>query len=212
MLISPSSLLLFIAGAIVILLIPGPAVTFIVSRSIEHGRKAGLVSVLGIVTATLFHVTAATLGISALIASSAHALQFVKYAGAVYIVYLGIRTLRRSDTDWFETGQTGRHLALLYGQGFLVNLLNPKTIIFFLSFLPQFVDPSRGHPTLQVFQLGILFVFLSICCDSGYAFVAGDIGRRIRGNARLRRIERTVSGTLLIVLGVACAFVGARAK
>src|ERR1051325_12063513 len=156
MLISHSSLLLFVTGAAVLLVIPGPAVTYVVSRSIGHGRAAGLVSVLGIVTGTLCHVVAAALGISALLASSAVAFQFVKYLGAAYLICLGIKTLRRRDEQLVEADTSETKLIRLYAQGLLVNVLNPKTALFFLAFLPQFVDPSRGHVTLQILQLGSL--------------------------------------------------------
>ena len=208
MLISHSSLLLFITGAAILLVIPGPAVTYVVSRSIGHGRAAGLVSVLGIVTGTLCHVVAAALGISALLASSAVAFQF----GAAYLVYLGIKTLRRNDEQLVEADTGETKLAHLFGQGLLVNLLNPKTALFFLAFLPQFVDPSRGHVTLQILQLGTLFALMGWCSDSVYALIAGTVAERIRGSLRLRRAQRNVSGGALIALGLASAFSGSRSK
>jgi threonine/homoserine/homoserine lactone efflux protein len=212
MVFSPSSLVLFVGGSLILLVIPGPAVTYIVSRSIEHGRTAGLVSVMGVVTGTLCHLAAATLGLSALLLSAPLSLQFVKFVGAAYIVYLGIRTLRSEDTEWVEPVNTTARFARLFGEGMLVNVLNPKTAFFFFAFLPQFVDPARGHATLQILELGLLFVLLSWCTDSTYAWVGGTIGRRIRGSARLRRAERNVAGGFLIALGVACAFAGARTK
>ena len=212
MLISHSSLLLFITGAAILLVIPGPAVTYVVSRSIGHGRAAGLVSVLGIVTGTLCHVVAAALGISALLASSAMAFQFVKYLGAAYLVYLGIKTLRRNDEQLVEADTGETKLAHLFGQGLLVNLLNPKTALFFLAFLPQFVDPSRGHVTLQILQLGTLFALMGWCSDSVYALIAGTAAERIRGSLRLRRAQRNISGGGLIALGLASAFSGSRSK
>src|SRR5882724_11027627 len=127
MLISHSSLLLFVTGAAVLLVIPGPAVTYVVSRSIGHGRAAGLVSVMGIVVGTLFHVLAATLGLSALLASSALAFQLTKYLGAAYLIYLGIRALRTGDAPLPEAEDGARRLARIFGQGVLVNILNPKT-------------------------------------------------------------------------------------
>jgi len=211
MLISHSSLLLFVAGAAVLLVIPGPAVTYVVSRSIGHGRAAGLVSVLGIVAGTLCHVVAAALGISALLASSALAFQFVKYLGAGYLIYLGIKTLRTTDQQSLEA-PAADGLARMFGQGFLVNLLNPKTALFFLAFLPQFVDPARDHVPLQILQLGMLFALMGWCSDSTYALIAGTVAERIRGSLRLRRIQRQVSGGGLIALGVAAAFSGARSK
>src|SRR6266481_8916449 len=153
MLISHSSLLLFVSGAALLLVIPGPAVTYVVSRSIGQGRTAGLLSVLGIVVGTLLHVTAATLGLSALLASSILAFQFVKYLGAAYLIYLGIRTLRRDDSELLPAANGDRRLLHIFVQGALVNVLNPKTALFFLAFLPQFVDPSLGHPSLPSFEL-----------------------------------------------------------
>src|SRR5207249_1835899 len=212
LMISHSSLLLFVAGAAVLLVIPGPAVTYVVSRSIGHGRAAGLVSVLGIVTGTLCHVVAAALGISALLASSAVAFHFLKYLVAAYRIYLGIKTLQHNDEQIAEADTGETNLLRLYGQGLLVNLLNPKTALFFLAFLPQFVDPGRGHVTLQILQLGILFALMGWCSDSVYAVVAGTVAERIRGSLRLRRAQRNVSGGALIALGLASAFSGSRSK
>ena len=212
MLISHSSLLLFVTGAAVLLVIPGPAVTYVVSRTIGHGRAAGLVSVMGIVAGTLFHVVAATLGLSALLASSALAFQFVKYLGAAYLIYLGIRTLRRDDTELLQAANGDRRLSHIFAQGVLVNLLNPKTALFFLAFLPQFVDPSLGHPSLQIFELGVLFAVMGWCSDSVWALLAGTVADRFRSSFRLRRAQRNISGGALIALGLASAFSGAKTK
>jgi threonine/homoserine/homoserine lactone efflux protein len=212
MLISHSSLLLFVTGAAVLLVIPGPAVTYVVSRSIGHGRAAGLVSVMGIVVGTLFHVVAATLGLSALLASSALAFEVVKYLGAAYLIYLGIRTLRRDDSELLQAGNGDRRLLHIFAQGVLVNLLNPKTALFFLAFLPQFVDPSLGHPSLQIFELGVLFALMGWCSDSVWALLAGTVAERFRSSFRLRRAQRNISGSALIALGLASAFCRAKAK
>ena len=212
MLVSHSALLLFVTVAAVLLIIPGPAVTYVVSRSIGHGRAAGLVSVLGILAGTLCHVAAAALGISAVLASSALAFQIVKYLGAGYLIYLGTKTLRTKEHQLLAASGGETRLARIFGQGFLVNLLNPKTALFFLAFLPQFVDQARGHLTLQILQLGILFALMSWCSDSTYALIAGTVAERIRGSLRVRRIQRNVSGGGLIALGLASAFSGARWK
>jgi threonine/homoserine/homoserine lactone efflux protein len=204
MLISHSSLLLFVTGATLLLVIPGPAVTYVVSRSIGHGRAAGLVSVMGIVVGTLLHVTAATLGLSALLASSALAFQFIKYLGAAYLIYLGIRTLRRDDSQLLQAANGERRLLRIFAQGVLVNLLNPKTALFFLAFLPQFVDPSLGQPSLQIFQLGVLFALMGWISDS--------VWDHFRASIRLRRVQRNISGGALIALGLASAFSGAKTK
>jgi threonine/homoserine/homoserine lactone efflux protein len=203
---------LFVTGAAILLVIPGPAVTYVVSRSIGHGRAAGLVSVMGIVVGTLFHVVAAALGLSAVLASSALAFQFVKYLGAAYLVYLGIKTLRRDDAQMLESAGGDGRLTRIFGQGVLVNLLNPKTALFFLAFLPQFVDPTRGHVTLQILQLGVLFALMGWCSDSMWAVVAGTVAERVRGSLRLRRAQRNISGGALIALGLASALSGARSK
>jgi len=212
MLIGYSSLLLFVTGAAILLVIPGPAVFYIVSRSVGHGRAAGLVSAMGIAAGTLFHLAAATLGLSALLASSALAFQFVKYLGAAYLVYLGIRVLRSNVTLALEAANGQRQLAHIFGHGVLVNLLNPKTALFFLAFLPQFVEPARGHATLQIFQLGVLFALMGWCSDSMWALLAGSVAERIRGSVRLRRTQGNLSGGALIALGLATAFSGVRSK
>ena len=212
MLISHSSLVLFLTGAAVLLIIPGPAVTYVVSRSIGHGRAAGLVSVMGIVVGTLLRVVTATLGLSALLASSVFTFQFVKYLGAAYLIYLGIRTLRRDDSQLLRPANGDRRLLHIFAQGVLVNLLNPKTALFFLAFLPQFVDPSRGHATLQIFQLGVLFALMGWCSDSIWAVLAGTVADRFRASVRLRRAQRNVSGGTLIALGLASALSRAKTK
>jgi threonine/homoserine/homoserine lactone efflux protein len=212
MLIAPSSLVLFMTGAMLLLLVPGPAVLYITSRSIGLGRAAGLVSAMGIAVGTLFHVAAATLGLSALLVSSASAFQFVKYAGAAYLIYLGIRTLRGGDAANLDPSRERLSLRHVFGQGVLVNLLNPKTALFFLAFLPQFVDPARGHATLQIFELGVLFALMGWMSDSVWALLAGTFGAHLRGNVCLRSAQRKVSGGALIALGLASAFSGAKAK
>jgi threonine/homoserine/homoserine lactone efflux protein len=212
MLIAPSSLVLFMTGAMLLLLVPGPAVLYITSRSIGLGRAAGLVSAMGIAVGTLFHVAAATLGLSALLVSSAAAFQFVKYAGAAYLIYLGVRTLRSGDAATLDPSREPQSLSRVFGQGVLVNLLNPKTALFFLAFLPQFVDPARGHATFQIFELGVLFALMGWMSDSVWALVSGTFAEHIRGSVRLRSTQRKVSGGALIALGVASAFSGAKAK
>ena len=206
------SLLLFITGAAIMLVIPGPAVTYIVSRSIAHGRAAGLVSVLGITTGTFCNILAATVGLSALLVSSAAAFQSIKYVGAAYLIYLGIKTLRQKDAHLVEAANGEKRLLRIYGQGLVVCVLNPKTALFFLAFLPQFVDPVRGRVTLQILELGVLFAVMAWISDSLYALAAGTLAERIRTSLRLRRAQRNVSGGTLIVLGLASALSGAKSK
>src|SRR5215207_53504 len=161
---------LFVSAALVLLLVPGPAVLYIVGRSVEQGRLAGFVSILGIHTATLVHVAAAALGLSAVLASSALAFGAVKYAGAAYLIWLGLKKIfsRVGPPDVSVTSQ-GHGYARLFRDGFIVNLLNPKTALFFLAFLPQFVEVGRGRVAMQVAFLGLLFAFLGLLTDGCYA-------------------------------------------
>jgi threonine/homoserine/homoserine lactone efflux protein len=204
---SPASLALFIGAALALLLIPGPAVLYLVGRSIEHGRRAGLISVLGIQAATLVHVAAAALGLSALLASSALAFGLVKMAGAAYLIWLGLQKLLgcRRVTSSGDTPREAPRLARLMRDGFVVNLLNPKTAIFFLAFLPQFVDVSRGQVATQIAVLGGLLAALGLMTDSAYALAAGSVGTVLKHSRVYASVERYVSGLLLIGLGLTAA-------
>jgi len=204
-----TSLEVFSVAAILLLLTPGPAVLFIVARSIDQGRIAGLASVFGISTATLVHVLAAALGLSALLASSALAFGAVKFAGAGYLIYVGARRiLNRTDAPAEQATLSRRSLGKLYRDGFVVNLLNPKTALFFLAFLPQFVDPSRGAVASQIAFLGLLFTLMGLTSDGLYALVAGTAGRWVKRNGHYLRWERYVTGGVFIGLGVTAALAG----
>jgi threonine/homoserine/homoserine lactone efflux protein len=194
------ALALFAAAALALLLVPGPAVLYIVAQSAEHGRVAGIVSVAGIHLGTLVHVAAAAVGLSALIVSSAFAFSIVKYAGAAYLVYLGIRRLLTPDRAEPLPSRDQR-LSRLFAQGVVVNVLNPKTALFFLAFLPQFVDPDRTVST-QIVVLGLTFVGLGFVSDGLYAVTAGTIAQWLRARGRLLRY---VSGSVFVGLGVSSA-------
>jgi threonine/homoserine/homoserine lactone efflux protein len=206
----PDKLALFVPAALLLLVVPGPAVLYIVTQSVTRGRRAGLVSMLGVQTGGLVHVAAAAVGLSALLASSAVAFSVVKYAGAAYLVVLGVRRLLaregRGDSGPAEARSPGR----LFRQGVVVNVLNPKTALFFLAFLPQFVDRSAGSVTLQLLGLGLLFIALATLSDGSYALLAGTARERLRGSGRLLRRERYVSGGVLVGLGVAAAVSGSK--
>ena len=202
----------FVGAALVLLLIPGPAVLYIVARSVEQGRRAGFISDLGIHSATLVHILAAALGLSALLASSALAFSIVKYAGAAYLIWLGLKKIlgRADDPDGAELP---RHsYRRLFRDGFIVNLLNPKTALFFFAFLPQFVEPERGHLAMQVTFLGLVFALLGLITDGCYALLAGTAGTWLKQSRRYLQIERYVSGTLFIGLGLTAAFAGSQKK
>jgi threonine/homoserine/homoserine lactone efflux protein len=207
-----STIALFLVAATVLLLTPGPAVLYIVARGIDQGRQAGLVSALGVETGNLVHVAAATLGLSALLLSSALAFTVVKFAGAAYLIYLGIRTLLSRDDLRKTAAPTPRKLSRIYSQGVVVNVLNPKTALFFYAFLPQFVDPDRGAVAGQVLFFGSLFVLIGICTDGGYALLAGSVGRWLKGNLRFLHAQRSFAGAVYVALGVTTAVTGSGKK
>ncbi len=207
-----SQLLFFIGAALALLLVPGPAVLYIIARSMHQGRLAGLVSVLGIETAGLVHAAAASLGLSAILMSSALAFDVVKYLGAAYLIYLGIRTLIAHNDKHENEIAKPTTLWRIYSQGVVVNLLNPKTALFFFAFLPQFVDITMGNPALQILSLGILFVGLAICTDAAYAFLASSIAGRLKENANFLKRQRYLSGMVYVGLGVTTALSGSTKK
>ena len=204
-----ANLSLFIGAALVLLLVPGPAVLYIVARSVEQGRFAGFVSDLGIQAATLVHVLAAALGVSALLAASAMAFSAVKYAGAAYLVWLGIKRIFGShEAAGGSAGLVRYQYTRLLRDGFVVNLLNPKAALFFFALLPQFVDVSRGHVPMQIAFLGLLFAGLGLITDNCYALVAGTAGHWLKHSRGYVAFERYISGTLMIGLGLTAAFAG----
>jgi threonine/homoserine/homoserine lactone efflux protein len=210
-----STLALFALAAIALLVIPGPAVLYIVTRSVDQGRAAGLASVCGVHVGTLVHVAAAALGLSALLVSSATAYQAVRWLGAAYLIWLGVRRLLARDEDPRPEGDgRPRRLGLrrIFAQGVVVNVLNPKTALFFLAFLPQFVDVSRGSVPFQVVVFGVAFVVLGLASDSAYALLASTGAGWLRRRPRVARTSRLVSGGVLISLGVTTALAGSRSS
>lgn len=206
-----TSLTVFVGASLALLLLPGPAVLYIVARSVSQGRGAGVVSALGVGLGSMCHVVAAALGLSALLMSSALAFQVVKYLGAAYLIYLGIRTLRSREAILIES-EGPRPWRRIFSQGIVVNVLNPKTALFFLAFLPQFVHVNAGSVTLQIIVLGLLFTSLGICTDTLYALLSGTIGGWLRGNLRVLRAQRYFAGGTYITLGIATALSGADRK
>src|SRR6185369_499163 len=170
--IATSQLLFFMGAALALLLIPGPAVLYITARSASQGRVAGLVSVLAIESANFVQAVAAALGLSAILLSSALAFDVVKYLGAAYLIYLGVRKLLSPVEETGSENIQRESLSRIYWQGFAVNILNPKTALFFFAFLPQFVAPEKGHVTAQTLLLGAVFVGMAIITDSMYALLA----------------------------------------
>lgn len=208
--INISQLYLFMAAALVLLLLPGPAVLYITARSASQGRMAGFVSVLAIETANFIQAVAAALGLSAILLSSALAFDVVKYLGAAYLIYLGIRKLLAAH-DGMENETVKREsLSRIYWQGFMINILNPKTALFFFAFLPQFVDPARGNVTGQTLLLGCIFVGMAVITDSLYALLASSLAERLTGNLGFAKGQRYFAGLVYVGLGVTTALTGSK--
>lgn len=207
---SPEVFAAFAVASLALLIVPGPSVLYIVTRSMDQGRAAGLVSVLGIHTGSIVHVAAAALGLSAILASSALSYGVVRYAGAAYLVWLGIRAIRDRGEERPDTSGKQHSLRRIYGQGVVVNVLNPKTALFFLAFLPQFVDVSKGSIPLQVVVLGAMFILLGFVSDGTYALVSARVSRTLAARRGSGIVRRWLPGLTLIGLGIASAVTGRR--
>ena len=202
---SLSTYAVFLATAMALLLIPGPAVLYVVTRSIEMGRAGGVASVAGITTGTFVHVGLATAGLSSLILASKAAFDAVKYVGAAYLIFLGVRRLLTKSEDRVEGNGPPRTRRRAYTQGIVVNLTNPKTIVFIFAFVPQFVDPNARHVWVQVLVFGLTFATLGFISDNLYALAAGSVADRLRGGRTIARFQRWFGGSILIGLGIAAA-------
>jgi threonine/homoserine/homoserine lactone efflux protein len=196
---------LFLIATVVLLLTPGPAVLYIIARSLEHGLRAGLVSVLGIEVGNFVLVLMVTLGLSAVLLSSAVAFTTVKLLGAAYLIFLGLRTLLTRPIDSALIHPPQQRLPRIFAQGVLVATLNPKTALFFVAFLPQFVDPSRGAVARQLLGLGTLFVLLAIVSDSLYAILAGTVRQWLGRTGAFMQVKRYVVGAVYLGLGITAA-------
>ena len=202
---SSSTYAVFLVTAILLLLVPGPAVLYVVTRSIEMGRSGGLASVAGITTATIAYAALAAAGLSSLLLASTSAFDAVRYAGAAYLFLLGVRRLLGRGLEQPDAEAVPRTRRRAYAQGVVVNLTNPKTIVFVFAFIPQFVDPKAQHAWQQVLVLGLSFALLGCLSDSMYALAAGTVADRLRGSDRLARVQRWFGGGVLVGLGILAA-------
>jgi threonine/homoserine/homoserine lactone efflux protein len=202
----PGTLFVFATAAILILLIPGPSVLYIVSQSVEHGRRAGLLAVLGVHIGTLVHITAAAVGLSALLVSSATLFDAVRLVGAVYLITLGVRAvLGRGEARAEAPAPKEMRAGRIVRRGILVNTTNPKTALFFFAFLPQFVHPGNGPVALQMMLLGLTFLVLGLITDGTWALVSGSAAGWVRARPGIGATQRVVTGFIFIGLGVATA-------
>lgn len=196
--------LLFLGAAMVLAITPGPGIFYVLARTLGGGRRQGIESALGTFFGGLFHVFAAALGVSAILAASAVAFHTVKYAGAAYLVWLGIRMIHTRNAE--IPAEAAAPAQGSFRQGILTEALNPKTALFFLSFIPQFVVPGRGHVFLQFIVLGAISVSLNTIADLVVVFMAAPLERKLRGSATFRRRQRVASGVGMIGLGAFVAF------
>lgn len=196
--------LLFLAAALILAATPGPGIFYVLARTLAGGHREGFQSSIGTFFGGLFHVFAAALGVSAVLAASAVAFHTVKYAGAAYLVFLGIKMIRSRDTELPVDTSAPSNGA--FRQGVLTEALNPKTALFFLSFIPQFITPERGNVFLQFAILGIVSVALNTAADLVVIALAAPLERKLKSSARFRRGQRTASGLGMIGLGAYLAF------
>ena len=201
----PPTIAIFSLAALALAVVPGPAVLYIVARSVDQGRLAGLVSALGIGVGGLVHVAAATIGLSSLLASSATAFAVVKYAGAAYLVLVGIRRLLTRERIETVAGAPPRPHRRLFVDGVVVNVLNPKTALFFLAFLPQFVDPDGAASWAQIAVLGLIFTAIALSSDSAWALAAGTLGAWLKRSRGYLVVRRWVTGIVFVALGLSTA-------
>ena len=204
----PAQLVAFTLAAVVLAVIPGPGMLYVLARSLGGGREVGFRSSLGTALGGIVHVVAAAAGLSAILAASATAFTVVKYLGAAYLIWLGVQAIRSARQSPMgagsPTGSAGPDRGALR-QGALTEALNPKTALFFLTFLPQFCQPENGPLALQIAVLGLLSVLLNTAADVVVAFFAGPLGKRLAGNVRWWRRQRRATGGMLVGLGVYAA-------
>jgi threonine/homoserine/homoserine lactone efflux protein len=201
---------IFLSAALLLAIVPGPGMLYVLARALGGGRREGLLSALGTCFGGMVHVFAAAAGVSIILAKSAVAFAAVKYLGAGYLCLLGFRMILSTRKDGGQ-GDGASFVDLPRGrnpfwQGVMTEVLNPKTALFFLSFIPQFVNRVSGHVFLQFVLLGTLSVALNTSADIVVTLLAGPLGQRIRGSARFRRRQRTVTGAVMIGLGSYLAF------
>jgi threonine/homoserine/homoserine lactone efflux protein len=210
--IPPEKLALFIVSSIALLVVPGPAVLYIVTRSLSQGRGAGLASMAGVNAGALTHTLAAALGLSAILVSSALAFSVVKYVGAAYLVFIGVQQFL-SKKGALENIELKRDsLSRIFTQGYIVSLFNPKLALFFFAFLPQFVDARHGSVTAQMLVLGLTFVTLAAISDGTYAMLSSSLGRWLNRNPKLASRQKYVTGSVYVGLGVTAALTGSSHK
>ncbi len=222
--IDTNQLLFFLSASFVLLVVPGPAILYLVAESVDRGRRSGVAASAGLTAGNMVHVAAASAGLSALLATSALAFSVLKYAGAGYLIYLGVKqiadrrrtALERRDAEELSSATGGEPVPARtrgwhsFRRGILVNILNPKIAVFFLAFFPQFVDPARGSASLQILTLGLMFVAMTLMVNVAYAIAAGTVAELLRRRSAgrmnaLAAIGGYLPGVTYVALGVTAA-------
>ena len=198
-------LVLFLAAATLLAVTPGPGIFYVLARTLSGGKREGVLSSFGTFIGGSIHILAAGFGLSAVLVASATAFSVVKYGGALYLIWLGFRMIRTRNVPMDEPSETG-NTNRAFRQGIVTEVLNPKTALFFLSFLPQFVDPALGHVVVQFLLLGAMSVSLNTTADLLVVAFAAPLGARLRSSTRFRRNQRVASGLGMIGLGAFVAF------
>src|SRR6476620_6927575 len=200
-----AAFLTFVVAAFMLNIAPGPDMLYVIGRSVGQGRRAGLVSALGVFVGCWVHILAAAFGIAALLRSSPLAFNLVRYAGAAYLIYLGIRSVVKR-TDLSSQQLEPEKLGSIFRQGAITNMLNPKVAIFFLAFLPQFIDASRGSVALQIVVLGLIFNIGGTLVNLAVAYAGGTLGELLRRNQSIARLQRRFTGLIFVGLGLRLAW------
>lgn len=203
--IEPAKFIVFIGVSWALIIAPGPDMLYVISRGVAHGRRAGLLSAIGVVCGILVHTTAAALGLTLILQTSAFAFLFVKYIGAIYLIYLGIKAWREQSAFHLQTQVSNTKSSTLFWQGVLSNVLNPKIAIFFLAFLPQFVDKGSSHVTLQMVVLGLTFACFGLCFLLIVGYSSGTVGRWLIHRPKFAQFFQRLAGGILIGLGIRLA-------
>lgn len=204
--IEPAKFALFVGVSWALIIAPGPDMLYVITRGMTYGRKAGIVSAFGVICGIVVHTTAAALGITLILQTSAFAFLIVKYLGAIYLIYLGIKAWQDKSTPSLQTPTSGASFRALFWQGLLSNVLNPKIAIFFLAFLPQFVDKGSSQVPLQMTILGLTFAGFGLCFLVVAGYSAGAIGGWLTRRPYFAHFLQRLAGGILIGLGVRLAF------
>jgi threonine/homoserine/homoserine lactone efflux protein len=200
------AVLTFLGAAIILTLIPGPDILFVIAQSISQNKRAGIATAFGLCSGLIVHITAATLGVSAIIYQSALAFTVIKYAGAAYLLYLAWQSFREKESDMAMTNQRSLDYLSLYKKGILMNLLNPKVSLFFLALLPQFVDETLGHVSVQMLVLGVIFLVQALIIFTLVSLLSEKIRGLIFSRQSIAKKINVIKGSLLGIIGLQIAF------